>query len=159
VIDALLMGDKVAVTGGTVDLAGTPSTLPDAEVQGMAGGEVANMLAEAQAYRSSVVNTSKSQLTRYEAKLGQFRANPLVMVQREWTDAVGTFMGRDSVQVMLLPPNSQLATLLLNRDPDAMRAAEIARKQREQMDTDRQRMEQLRREQFQTETGLQVAPS
>jgi hypothetical protein len=81
------------------------------------------------------------------------------MVQREWTDAVGTFMGRDSVQVMLLPPNSQLATLLLNRDPDAMRAAEIARKQREQMDTDRQRMEQLRREQFQTETGLQVAPS
>jgi hypothetical protein len=47
----------------------------------------------------------------------------------------------------------------LNRDPDAMRAAEIARKQREQMDTDRQRMEQLRREQFQTETGLQVAPS
>ncbi len=159
VIDALLTGEKVAVTGGTVELAGTPATLPDAEVQGMAGGEVANMLAEAQAYRASVVNTSKSQLTRYEAKLGQFRANPLVMVQREWTESVAAFMGRDSVQVMLLPPGSQLANLLLNRDPDAMRAAEIARKRREQTETERQRLEQLRRDQFQTQTGLQEAPS
>jgi len=159
VIDALLIGEKVAVTGGSVDLAGGSATLPDAEVVGMAGGEVANMLAEAQAYRSSVVNISKSQLTHYEAKLGQFRANPLVMVQREWTDAVATFMARDSVQVMLLPPNSQLATLLLNRDPDAMRAAEMARKQREQFDTERQRMDLLRREQFRTETGLQEVPS
>jgi membrane protease subunit HflK len=159
IIDRLMLGLPVTVEGGSVDLAGTPATLEAGEVAALAGGEVANMLAEAQGYRATVVNAGQSSLKRYSAMLEQFRSNPLVMVQREWIGAVSAFMDRDSVQRMYLPPGAALTTLSLNRDPEAMRAGDLLRKRLEQEKTDKERMDQLRREQFKTNTGLTEAPS
>jgi len=82
-----------------------------------------------------------------------------VMVQSEWGDAVRTFMGRDSVQVMLLPAGADTVQLLLNADPDVAREMDKARKQRQTDDANRRREEEFKRDQYKTETGINEIPS
>jgi hypothetical protein len=76
------------------------------------------MLAEAKRDRAAAVTVAKSALDRYQAKLTQFTQNPSVMVQQEWSGALKTFLGRDSVQMVYVPENLSAIRLMLNADPD-----------------------------------------
>ncbi len=156
-IEALLEGQPVEIEIEVFDASGawvkTKETVKDA-----ASGEVASRLQDARRYRSEVVNNSRSKLARFEAKRAQFDANPLLMVQREWSVAMREFLSRDSVQVMVLPPGATTVSLQLNSDPDILKEIEQARRVRENEMINQQRMQELQRSQYKTNTDLQEVP-
>ncbi len=155
-IDSLLKGEGVDVPPISMEIAGQAIKLPGGRVQGMTGGEVAQVLAEAQTYRSSVVSRATSDLRRFEAKLEQYKVNPLVMVQREWSDAVSTFMGRDTVQTALMPLNATTNILDLNSDPDVLRDIDMAAKLRLRKENEAQRLRMLEQDKYKTSGGSGV---
>jgi regulator of protease activity HflC (stomatin/prohibitin superfamily) len=128
-------------------------------VENLAAGEIVSRLQDARRYRSEVVNAARSDLLRFEAKLAQFQANPLLMVQREWSIALHDFMSRDSVQLMIIPPGTRTATIQLNSDPDILKEMQQLQRQRENEIVNQKRMEELRRGEYKTNTDLQEAPS
>jgi hypothetical protein len=156
-IEALLEGQPVEIEIEVLDASGawvkTKEMVKDA-----ASGEVASRLQDARRYRSEIVNNSRSKLARFEAKRAQFDANPLLMVQREWSVAMREFLSRDSVQVMVLPPGATTVSLQLNSDPDILKEIEQARRVRENEMINQQRMQELQRSQYKTNTDLQEVP-
>jgi hypothetical protein len=124
-------------------------------VQNLAGGKVSDTLAAARSYRTGVVSRARTNLRRFEARLAQFNANPGVTIHREWAEAVRTFMGRDSVQVFLLPPNLGTLNLQLNEDPEITRALQREQKAREREEAEHKRMQEFEKTKFKTETGVQ----
>lgn len=123
-----------------------PITLSDRTFTPNVAGSVSRLLSEAQQYRTSVVTRAQGEATAYVAKLAAFKSNPQVFLTNEWTDALGTFMGRDSVQTLTLPIATGLIVLQINRDPDIARRIEQARGQREVNEAQRLREEERRRE-------------
>ena len=111
------------------------------------------MLAEARRDRAAAITTAKSALARYQAKQSQYAINPAVMVQQEWTNALKTFLSRDSVQMVYVPENLAAIRLMLNADPDLAKAIDRAQKARESEKAERERMEMLQKERFKTQTG------
>jgi regulator of protease activity HflC (stomatin/prohibitin superfamily) len=154
-IDALLQGQPVEVPAGEITVAGTTRPLPGGVVQNLAGGKVSDTLAAARSYRTGVVSRARTNLRRFEARLAQFNANPGVTIHREWAEAVRTFMGRDSVQVFLLPPNLGTLNLQLNEDPEITRALQREQKAREREEAEHKRMQEFEKTKFKTETGVQ----
>ncbi|MEI7657611.1 MAG: SPFH domain-containing protein [Phycisphaerae bacterium] len=138
-IDALLLGEAVEIEGQPV--------------AGRISGEITTMLAEARRDRAAAITTAKSALARYQAKQSQYAINPAVMVQQEWTNALKTFLSRDSVQMVYVPENLAAIRLMLNADPDLAKAIDRAQKARESEKAERERMEMLQKERFKTQTG------
>ncbi|MDX2131944.1 MAG: SPFH domain-containing protein [Planctomycetota bacterium] len=157
-IEGLLLGEAVEVPGGTIEVSGRPRDLAPGTVEGLSGGEVARLLADAAAYRSGIVNRTQSDLRRYQAKLEQFRVNPSVMLQRELADARLAFLARPTVQQFMMPPGTTTMSLLLNNDPDVMREITRAANDEKRRRTDEERMRLLREQQFKTELGLTETP-
>ncbi|MBK9188106.1 MAG: hypothetical protein IPM33_04040 [Phycisphaerales bacterium] len=135
-------------------LAGREIEVNGAKIGRVVSGEVAGLLADAEGYRRQVGATYQGELSRYQAKLAAFQANPQVMVQTEWRDAVGAFLARDTVQMILVPPGSEWVSLQLNADPDLRRSIDRAKKEREVREAEDKRRQMLRQEQFKTQTGL-----
>ena len=75
------------------------------------------------------------------------------MVQQEWTNALKTFLSRDSVQMVYVPENLSAIRLMLNADPDLAKAIDRAQKVRESEKAERERMEMMQQERFKTQTG------
>src|SRR5262249_31198542 len=121
----------------------------------MTTGDVASALNAAKLYKTGVVSRAKSDAARYEAKLAQFKANPAVMVQREWTDALRTFMARPNVTLQMLPPGVSTLTLILNQDPDVAREIETYMKEEQRKAAEKKRLEDLLRVQP-TTTGTEL---
>lgn len=119
-------------------------------------GRAAQLLDEANLYRSQVVSQGQSDLARFEAKRKQFEANPAVMVKNEWSDAYLAFVNQPSVEVMLFPKGTDLINLLLNRDPSIERAQDQARRQREANLQRQKRTDELNSTRFQTQTGVKT---
>ena len=138
-IDALLLGESVELDGQ--------------KVTARISGEITTMLAEARRDRAAAITTAKSALARYQAKESQYAINPAVMVQQEWTNALKTFLSRDSVQMVYVPENLSAIRLMLNADPDLAKAIDRAQKARESEKAERERMEMLQQERFKTQTG------
>ncbi len=137
-IDAALRGDAVSIEG----------------VDRRASGEVTKLIGDARAYRDRVVTQAVSDLNRFEALLAQYRANPSVMVQQEWSSAVATFYERKSVMKMFLPAGGEgdMVQIMLNRDPYSMRDQDRAIKEGEARRAARLRQEENRKSQFDTVT-------
>lgn len=106
-INALMMGDPVTIDGK--------------EAPGIRSGKVAAIIAEAKQYRSEVENSRKAEYERFRQKLTQFQTNPRLMIAQEISDAVGGFMARPETQMIMLPPGSDVISLMLNPDPDIKR--------------------------------------
>lgn len=157
-IDWILQGKPATLPGGTVLVAGTTTTIQPGEVRVAAGGEVARSIADAASYRTSIVSRTQTDFDRFSAKLAQYQANPKVMLQRELAEAVGAFIGRDTVQQMYLPTNTTTISLILNADPDITRAIQRAQKDRERIKAEEERLKLQRQEQYKTDTDLTVAP-
>ncbi len=90
-------------------------------------GDASRLMSTARQYRAEIVTKRRGQLDAFKAKLEQYNSNPTVMVQREWTDALAAFYGRDTTEIFMIHPNVGTLALKLNRDQ------EIARKQVKEM--------------------------
>lgn len=96
------------------------------KLQAGVGGKVARALSSAREYRSSIVSRSQADAALFTVKRDSFKNNPSVLLTGEWTDAFRTFMKRDNVEMMVLPPGSRSLQLLLNTDPTIRRQQTIA---------------------------------
>ncbi|MBY0112837.1 MAG: hypothetical protein K2Y21_08450 [Phycisphaerales bacterium] len=139
-------------TLATIDglLEGKPVTIDGVVVQGKTSGEVSRIISEAHQYTSEVVNQRRAELNSFQAKLSQYKSNPRVMLHREWTEALQTFLDRDSVQLLLVPPGTKTLELKINEDPllAKRRNEEIRRKENQK--AFQQREEAQRAAQFTT---------
>ncbi|MFZ4574469.1 MAG: SPFH domain-containing protein [Phycisphaerales bacterium] len=156
-IEGVLEGTPVEIEVETRDASGA-WVKANERVEAAASGEIATRLQDARRYRSEVVNNSRGKLARFEAKLAQYKANPSLMVQREWSTAMRDFLARDSVQVLILPPGSKTLTLKLNSDPDILKEIDQARRIRENEMINNRRRDELRRGEYKTNTDLQETP-
>ena len=157
-IEGLMSGSEVEVDAGTVDYAGEMKELEGGKVSKLAGGDVAQLLAEANSYRSSAVSRASGELNRFSAKLAQFKANSQVMVTRDWVAAMDAFLSRPTVQQIRIPNGLELVQIDTGTDPEFQRNIEKARKEDEVIANQKKKMEALRSEQFNT-TPLQEAPN
>lgn len=155
-IEALMSGTPVDLEPGTVMVAGSPEQLEGGRVAKLVSGEVADTLARANAYRSSAVSRAAAELNRFQAKLAQFNVNSELMVTREWVSAMNDFLGRETVQQIRVPNGVELVQIDTGPDPDIQRAIEKAKKRAESEIAERKRLEGLKKEQYNTETELQL---
>lgn len=122
-------------------------------------GKVTATLNEARQYRTSIVSRRQAEVASFQAKLAQFKSNPDVVIQREWTDALAEFMGRPMVETFLLPPGTETTEIVLNRDQDANKIWEKAHKEFIYNKGKAAAEELQRAARFKTDTGLQELPT
>lgn len=113
-IDKVLLGE---VTPGE-EIAG--KTYTDAK----ASGQVASMIAEAQQYRTTVVQQAQRQAETFSAKLQQYRANPRVFLSGELVDAMQAFTAPLKNDIIWIPESTQPFELRISRDPELARQVE-----------------------------------
>lgn len=131
-------------------LLGEPAQIDGNVITSRISGNVSIMLNDAKRDRSASITQAKGALARFLAKEEQFNANPLLMIQQEWSDAVRTFMARDTVQITYAPENMTAIRLMLNADPDLQRKMEMERRKREGLEAEQNRFRELERERFRT---------
>ncbi len=107
-------------------LEGEPVQIGAERHERLVSGEVTDIINAARRYRTGVVSASRSEVESFRAKLEQYRVNPAVLINREWTDAFLEMLAGPTVQVMLVPPDADLE-LWLNSDPEYMKAQERER--------------------------------
>ncbi|MBI1190689.1 MAG: hypothetical protein GC200_08445 [Tepidisphaera sp.] len=155
-IEAIMSGDVVEMEPGKIEMAGAPEDLQGGKVSKLSGGEVADILAQANSYRAGAVSRAAADLNRFNAKLAQFNANSKLMVTREWVSAMNDFLSRETVQQIRVPNGLELVQIDTGPDPDIQRAIDKAKKKVESDIAERKRLEGLKKEQYNTETELQV---
>jgi len=121
-MDAVMMGESIEVARAE----GTDVVPAD-----LVSGDVTRVISEAQQDALDMVSEARTDLQIFRAKLSQFRGNSRLTLHREWSDAVDSFMARDNVQVLYVPPGSDTIELLINRDPQIMREIQKRIKERE----------------------------
>lgn len=111
-------------------LDGRPVTVDGVVVENKTSGEVARMISEAYQYKGEVVNNRRAELASFRAKLSQYRSNPSVMLNREWSEALSAFLDRDSVQLLVVPQNVRTLEVQITEDFDqAKRRETVARRE------------------------------
>jgi regulator of protease activity HflC (stomatin/prohibitin superfamily) len=120
-------------------------------------GDVASVMNEAKLYKTGVVSRAKSDASRYEAKLDQFKANPAVMVQHEWSEALRSFMSKGTVQTLLLPPGVNTLAVILNYDPQDAKDVDVLLKEAEAQRAAQRRLEDQRKAQETTTTATPMS--
>ncbi|MGV6814751.1 MAG: hypothetical protein ACWA5W_07075 [Phycisphaerales bacterium] len=139
-IDAVLRGDEVEYHG--------QSTLA------LASGEVSEILNDANARASARVSQAIADLEQFKAKLAQYQANPTLMIARDWSQAMGSFLDKDFVTTMYLPEDVDVE-MLINPDPDIERERDRLRRRAEALEGARQRREDFRRDMYKSMRGIQ----
>jgi hypothetical protein len=84
------------------------------------------------------------------------RIERMASVSRDWSAAFTSFQSNDFVQTMLLPVHEGVVELWINEDPDIVKELDRALKQRQRQDAAGERMEQLRRRQYQGDRGILI---
>ncbi|MBS0186737.1 MAG: hypothetical protein JSS51_01635 [Planctomycetes bacterium] len=97
-------------------LEGKPVKVDNEVLENKTSGEVARMISEAYQYKSEVINQRRAELASFRAKLTQYRSNPSVMLNREWSDALAAFLDRDSVQLLVVPKSVRTLEIQLTED-------------------------------------------
>jgi hypothetical protein len=110
-IFAVFRGDR---NGRNVTIGGKPYA--DVTFAGKAAEQISN----ARRTRQVVVDNAKRRASLYQAKLEQYRANPIAFLAREWSDAMRQFLGSKQVQSFFVPSTGEFQ-LQLNNDPDIVR--------------------------------------
>lgn len=78
------------------------------------GGEVAQLIHEAQSYRFEAVARIRGEAQYFQSLLPQYRGNPAILLSRLWQDAQQQIFTGD-IETLYLPPGQ--VYLELNRDP------------------------------------------
>lgn len=134
-------------------LEGQPVKMGEQVIENRTSGEVAKMISEARQYKSEVVNQRRAELATFRAKLTQFRSNPSVMLNREWTEALSAFLDRDSVQLMVVPQSVRTLEIQLTEDFDVAKRREIATRRQAAEEARQQREAAQRAAEFTTNTN------
>ena len=121
-IAAVMLGER---NGVDVEILGT--RYGRVEVAGL----VAERVARAERYRNTVAGLARARFQTFRAKLEQFRANPEVFMQREWGQAIASFMGSGQTIASFYPPETELVRLVINRDADIDRELQRERQRRQ----------------------------
>lgn len=127
-------------------LEGEPVEIGGRQVGRLVSGEVTDIIGRAKNYTAEVVSRSRTSMERFQTKLAQYRANPSVLVNREWTEAYLGFFELPTSQVMLLPPGSQ-PDLWLNPDPEFLKQQEVERNSEQIQRTIKERLADMERRQ------------
>jgi regulator of protease activity HflC (stomatin/prohibitin superfamily) len=107
-------------------------------------GRVSSELAQAETYASGIVNRARRNARIFEAKLGQYRANPRFFVAREYFSAVLDLLDRnEATELFLLPENTDRFTLTINDDPEIQRRIEQEYNRVQRNQAERERLERL----------------
>ncbi|MCA9278550.1 MAG: hypothetical protein H6815_07815 [Phycisphaeraceae bacterium] len=131
-------------------LEGRPVEINGEMIEGRSGGEVSEILAAAEQYRTSQRNRMKAEVELFLAKLEQFKINPGVTVQTAWADAYKAFVDRDTVQITYLPATAGNIELLLNEDPYMTKLQRQLQDQRRNQDAANERDKMQNQRSFQT---------
>ncbi len=157
-IDSVLAGDPIELSEAEIAEArgadGFPGLLSANGRQ--ASGAVVEIISDAEVDRLMLVQDARADLDLFRAKLEQFRANPTLMVRRDWASAFTGFQSNDFVQTMLLPVHDGVVELWINEDPDIVKELDRALKQRQRQDAADERMRMLRGRQYQGDRGVIV---
>ena len=141
-IESVLLGKAVTVE---------PIFEDDTQIvaqKGLVSGEVTRLISDAETYRRSVRDRAQADVTRFRSKLEQYEGNRGVLITREWSDAVETFLKKDTVQAMFLPRGTDVLELLLSRDPQILRDQEKVRNRELLMKANEERKEQINQPQL-----------
>ncbi|MEO1007355.1 MAG: SPFH domain-containing protein [Planctomycetota bacterium] len=136
-VRGLLHGDEVLIDG---DLEVIPVS-----------GEVTQILNEAERQRVEVAQAARRMLRLYEVKQAQFLEDPDLVVRRDWAEAMTSFLERETVTTMMVPPG--VLRLALNLDPETQRRARELEQERLNEEAADRRERRLREEAFRTDTG------
>ena len=120
------------------------------------GGSVTEIISTARSERLDMRENAAADLQLFNAKLEQYRANPSLMIARDWARAYSEFLNNDFVSVMMLPAGRQ-AELRINDHPRAARAAELRMKRREATEAAIERELDRQRRRFSTDEGIEEA--
>lgn len=149
-IDGVLLGGRPGSATASTGSSGGGATV-------RTSGRAAQLLDEANLYRTQVVSQGQSDLAGFEAILKGYEANPALLVKNEWSRAYSAFLRQPSVEVMLFPKGTDLINVLINRDPNIERQQDQARRQREAELQRQRRTDELNAVRFQTQTGVKTA--
>jgi len=121
---------------------------------GLISGEVAQVINDARGTVSTMVSQAIADRDYFLAKQDQYESNPRLMIARDWSGAMTSFMSKDFVQAMILPEGVTLAELLISEDPALVRELDRERKRREALEAYDRRAEEQRRESFRSHRGI-----
>jgi hypothetical protein len=121
-INLVLDGER---NGQAIELAGR--SYPELQLSGF----VAQMISDAQQYRSTIVQQSQRESETFAAKLKQYQANPSLFLSGALVEAMQTFYASPLVEPIWSPPTTDPLELALTRDPQVARDAERAQKEKE----------------------------
>ena len=138
--EAILQKINAAMEGKAIEIDGKP-------VSGRVTGRVAGQLSESQQYRSSIVSRAQADARVFDAKHAAFKVNPSVVINGDWTEALGIFLNRDTVMIFNLPA-TKIIDLLINRDPEIAKRQEQARTEAEAKRLESDRIRQLGKQPF-----------
>ena len=128
---------------------GTPVEIDGATVNPRVYGRLSDLLSEADRDRRTHVAQLQGEVQRFEAKLDNYRSNPVVLVNSEWADAYGRIMSRQSLQSMFLP---QLAdgryVLSFGTDPEIAKGIQQAINKQKAEEANRRRQQMAEKERW-----------
>jgi hypothetical protein len=91
-------------------------------------GDLARLIADAQQYRSTVVQRAQREAESFRAKLAQYRANPGVFLTGALASALNAFLGMPTIeQVFWIPRTDEPVDLRITPDPAVARQRERER--------------------------------
>jgi len=141
-VDSVLSGEAVTVEPTS------EGEEPIVAANGLVSGDVTRLISDAETYRRRVRDRALADVTRFRSKQEQYADNRRVLITREWADAVGAFMKKDTVQAMFLPRETDILELLLSRDPQILRDQEKVRNRELLNQANEQRKEQINQPQL-----------
>lgn len=136
-------------------LAGQETNYQGQSTLALVSGEVSEILNTAKSYATTRVSESIADLEQFNAKQAQFEANPMLMVARDWSLAMGEFLDKDFVSTIYLPESVQ-AELLISSDPDVEAERLRQKRRKEAVDAMLQRREDFTRNVYKSDRGIHV---
>jgi modulator of FtsH protease HflK len=135
---------------------GRPAQLGDETVVNVASGRVKDLINSARSYRTTVASQAESDLATYKVKWEQFQANPDVVIQGEWLEAMSKLLDRDTTDIYRLPPLTRTLELWLNRDATDEKDRQEALKRKRIEAAELRKAQEANEARFRTNTDYQI---
>lgn len=116
-------------TGATDELEDIRARINELLLSDRISGEVAEMLATAQAYRTQVATRYGSDAQRFQALVEQYRANPSMVVRKLQLDALSSVLAREDAEIMQFPRGSGSIRVNIESSHDVRVARRRARQE------------------------------
>ncbi len=136
-------------------LAGQETNYQGQSTLALVSGEVSEILNQARSSATTRVSQAIADLEQFNAKQAQFEANPMLMIARDWSLAMGEFLDKDFVSTIYLPEGVD-AELLISSDPEIEAERLRQKRRKEAVDAMLKRRQDFQRNLFKTDRGIQM---